>query len=151
MNQSHVLVNEGGIPYPASNLDPQSEGGLRFESFVNWMRTAARQDFRKLFGRLRVSYSFASLTEIASNNLGFKKGDEITLRIIPNFLVSDFGGQKELILSTYSPRHLNDRRIGRNFFLVGVVYLFVATFVALKLKMKPRVLGEVGADTQKYT
>lgn len=50
------------------------------------MRTAALPHFRKLYGRIVPNGGFT----------GFKTGDRIGIRVIPNFLVESFQGSKAL-------------------------------------------------------
>ena len=147
-----MWVDEGGILPPKYFFNPESEGGLRNENFVIWMRTAAFPKFRKLFAKVVLRYKDTSDSTLISTqgdrilqgatNIGFKEGDEIVLRIIPNFPVTEFRGKKRLILSTFPPSHTNAEAIGRIYVAVGVVAFCLAGLVFAKLRIKPRKLGD---------
>lgn len=161
-SDTHLLIKEGGIPRPTDTSNPESPEGIRNENFVVWMRTAALSKFRKLFGRLTIKYldpvtvetsdepvTLSAVPKVASkskdpsmDDIGFMEGDKITFRIIPNFVVSEFGGKKKLILSTYAPLSSNSRRVGKEFIIVGSICVFLAGLAGIKLRLRPRVFGD---------
>jgi len=128
-NATSVLVNEGGIREPKDFSDSQSSLGVRTESFIVWMRTAALPNFRKLYGRLNTPG-------------GFKKDDKLTFRIIPNFLVSSFDGKKGLVLGTASPLGMKNFVLGTAYLVVGGLALVLGVGFLIKLKLNPRKLGD---------
>jgi len=128
-NDSDALVNEGGILQPESYYDSESSQGVRNENFIVWMRTAALPTFRKLYGTLVVPG-------------GFKAGDKITFRIVPNFLVSSFKGTKGLVIGTTSPLGMKNYVLGIAYLVIGFAALVLALAFFIKLKVNPRKLGD---------
>eukprot|EP00924_Labyrinthula_sp_SR-Ha-C_P013861 augustus_masked-scaffold_5-processed-gene-15.54-mRNA-1 protein AED:1.00 eAED:1.00 QI:0/-1/0/0/-1/1/1/0/469 len=147
VKQSHVLINEGGILPPDDFSDSNSENGVRFAPFVLWMKNAAFSSFRKPFAKLKFRYleeAFTNNSDIEVEDLtyGFEKGDLITLRVIPNFPVSEFDGTKTLVLSSEAPLDTNRDLLSQGFFWLGVASISFCFLVGLKLRVRPRVLGD---------
>lgn len=127
-----TAVYEGGIRPPDNYQSQTSSFGIRTENFVIWMRTAALPHFRKLYGRIVPKGDFT----------GFKAGDRIGIRIIPNFLVESFQGSKALVLSTANSLDSRNDVLGIAYLVVGLLCLLLAFIFSLKLKINPRKLGD---------
>lgn len=135
-----IAVYQGGIPPPTEDTE-NSNQGIRNEHFVVWMRTAALPRFRKLFAHVNFKSN--------SQNEGFKKGDIITFRVIPNFEVQSFDGEKSLVLSTASPLGGKNEFLGIAYLVVGVICLILALVFVIKLKVSDRKLGDPKFLTRK--
>lgn len=138
-----IIVNEGGILPPDSFITPLSQYGLRDENFIVWMRTAAFSTFRKLYAKIDITVENELTLDDSFNldDIAFKKGDKLQIKIVPNFLVADFG-KKKLILSTYSPLTSNYYGLGIAYLSFGIVGIVVGICVTIKMKFKPRKLGD---------
>lgn len=87
------------------------------------MRTAAFPTFRKLYGQIKV--------DLNSNS-------NITVVIQNNFNIYEFGGKKQLVLSTSSWSGGKNRFLGRAYLCVGGFCLFVAISFTFMYVLKPR-------------
>ena len=141
-------VGEGGIPPPGGweNFsvndtvgNATSTFGVRDEHFVVWMRTAGLPTFRKLYG---------TLTPPTGGQ--FKKGDQITINIIPNFEVQTFGGTKALVLSTSTPVGGKSNVMGIAYLVVGILSAALAVAFTLKLMIAPRKLGDTSYIAKRH-
>ena len=117
-----------GLRCDEDEYDPDLPNtGLVDEHFVNWMRTSARPDFRKLHGIIEADV---------------KAGDRVIFDIVPNFRVDSYGGKKFLVLSTGSWMGGNGNLIGVLYLVFGMVFLLYATIFLLKHRASPRKLSD---------
>ena len=98
--------------YETYSDPPPGEGGISpivgvtDEHFMVWFRTAARPNFRKLYGRIPGPFS---------------KGQTLKFSIISNFEVASFGGTKGLVISTISEMGGTNPYLGTAYIVVGVL------------------------------
>ena len=119
---------DGGGSAGGAQYNPEMKNaGLVDEHFVNWMRTSARPDFRKLHGIIEAD---------------LKAGDTVQFTIVPNFRVESFGGTKSLILSTGSWMGGNGTLLGILYLVFGSIFLLFATVFILRHRNSPRKLSD---------
>lgn len=131
---------EGGVPPPGgpqgfdASINAAGNAtapfGFRDEHFVVWMRTAGLPKFRKLYGTL------------VPPTGGFKKGDQVTFEVVPNFEVSSFDGTKSLVLATMTPTGGKSDVLGIAYLVVGSLCIFIALLFLVKQLVAPRKLGD---------
>jgi hypothetical protein len=102
--------------------------GVTNEHFINWMRTAALPDFRKLYGRI-------------DNKV--LKGDKLVFEIQTNFEVVSFSGSKTLYVTTLADYGGRNYALGNSVIIVGVSSLIVGVMFAFKRFIRPRPLGDI--------
>jgi hypothetical protein len=101
--------------------------GVTNEHFIVWMRVAAQPNFRKLYGYF---------------NQSIAQGEEIVFQVNANYVVTQFGGAKGLVLCT------NNIFGGRNpytgTFMMGMGGFMIVAGLAfwLKIAIKPRKIGD---------
>lgn len=110
-------------PMAISPLD-----GVTNEHFVVWMREAALQKFRKLYGWI---------------NQPIKAGTVLTFEIMSNWIVDPFGGSKGLIISTSGTFGGRNDSLGDYFTIIGYVCLGLGVAFGIKHLFKPRKLGHI--------
>lgn len=89
--------------------------GVTDEHFMVWFRTAARPNFRKLYGRIPGP---------------FKEGQVLHFAITGNFEVASFGGTKGIVISTLSEMGGTNPYLGTAFLVVGILaFLLTLLFV----------------------
>lgn len=93
------------------------------EDLIVWMRTAAFSTFRKLYGKIKIDLE-------ANSN--------ITVVIQNNFNIYEFGGEKQLVLSTSSWIVGKNQFLGRAYLFVGGFSLFFAISFTFVYVLKPR-------------
>lgn len=101
--------------------------GVKNEHFINWMRTAALSQFRKLY---------------ATINDDLDLGDVVTIHINNNFNVAQFGGSKSIVLTTASWWGGANNNLGNAFIIVGALCLGVAVVATGKNLINPRKLAD---------
>ncbi|XP_063946908.1 putative ALA-interacting subunit 4 isoform X3 [Daucus carota subsp. sativus] len=97
------------------------------EDLIVWMRTAAFSTFRKLYGQIKVDLD-------ANSN--------ITVVIQNNFNIYEFGGKKQLVLSTSNWSVGTNKFLGCAYLYVGGFSLVVAISFTITYVLKPRPLGD---------
>ena len=102
--------------------------GVTNEHFVVWMREAALQKFRKLYGWI---------------NQPIKAGTVLTFEIMSNWIVDPFGGSKGLIISTSGTFGGRNDSLGDYFTIIGYVCLGLGVAFGIKHFFKPRKLGHI--------
>lgn len=93
------------------------------EDLIVWMRTAAFSTFRKLYGKIKVDLE-------ANSNM--------TVVIQNNFNIYEFGGEKQLVLTTSSWIVGKNQFLGRAYLFVGGFSLFFAIIFTFAYVLKPR-------------
>ncbi|PNX93186.1 ala-interacting subunit 1-like protein, partial [Trifolium pratense] len=93
------------------------------EDLIVWMRTAALPTFRKLYGKIE--------TDLEANN-------EIEIVIQNNYNTYEFGGKKNLVLSTTTWIGGKNPFLGMAYLVVGGLSLFCAIGFILLYVIKPR-------------
>jgi hypothetical protein len=113
--------------YPPPLINPIK--GVTDPHFIVWMRTAARSQFRKLYGIISGPFS---------------KGQKLRFEIEANFLVSSFGGTKTLVISTLTSLGGRNEYIGISFVVVSVLaFLLTVMFVVKQLVSERRTMGDI--------
>ncbi|KAG4380774.1 hypothetical protein GLYMA_15G017800v4 [Glycine max] len=97
------------------------------EDLIVWMRTAALPTFRKLYGKIEVD---------------LEVNDEIEIAIENNYNTYEFGGKKNLVLSTTTVMGGKNPFLGTAYLFVGGLSLFCAIAFILLYVIKPRPLGD---------
>lgn len=98
------------------------------EDFIVWMRTAGLPTFKKLYRKI---------------NVDLKKGDEVTIRVLNYYPVSEFSGQKAFVLSTTSWLGGKNSFLGWCYIVVGIVCVVLAVAFLIKQLVAPRPLGDM--------
>lgn len=103
--------------------------GVTDPHFMVWMRTAARPEFRKLYGIIPGP---------------FTKGQQLKFGVECNFEVESFKGSKSLIISTLTSMGGRNKYIGVAYIVVSV-FAFVLTFmfVAKHMMSERRAMGDI--------
>ncbi|GAU10966.1 hypothetical protein TSUD_112600 [Trifolium subterraneum] len=97
------------------------------EDLIVWMRTAALPTFRKLYGKIEA--------DLEANS-------EIDIVIQNNYNTYEFGGKKNLVLSTTTWIGGKNPFLGMAYLVVGGLSLFCAIGFILLYVIKPRPLGD---------
>jgi hypothetical protein len=100
------------------------------EDFIVWMRTAGLPTFKKLYRKI---------------NVDLKKGDVVTINTLNYYPVSQFSGQKSIVLSTTSWLGGKNSFLGWAYIIVGIICFVLAIAFAIKHKVSPRPLGDMRA------
>lgn len=98
------------------------------EDFIVWMRTAGLPTFRKLHRKIERDFS---------------AGDVIRIQIDNAYPVSDFDGEKRLVLSTTSWLGGKNRFLGWSYIAVAIVCILLALVFHVKNQTSPRKLGDM--------
>jgi hypothetical protein len=103
--------------------------GVTDPHFMVWMRTAARPEFRKLYGIIPGP---------------FTKGQELKFGLECNFEVDSFKGTKSLVISTLTSMGGRNPYLGIAYIVVSV-FAFVLTFmfVAKHMVSERRAMGDI--------
>ena len=131
LNNTRITVLEHGIAWPSDKerkfkrvssdwqkkqwLDVEDGEGY-VEHFMVWMRTSGLPNFRKLWGRVE-------------NDLDSGK---YLLRVNSIYDVSDFGGEKYVVLSTANALGGDNTYLGIAYLVVGGITLTLALVFAIK-------------------
>ena len=99
------------------------EEGVTNEHYMVWMRLNALPTFRKLYGRI---------------DRDIPAGTDVFLRVESRFPVWSFNGTKTIILASESWTGANMMGFGVIYMSCGLVALFVAIAVAVKMIVRPR-------------
>ena len=81
------------------------------EHFIVWMRPAGLPNFRKLWGRIEMK---------------LEAGTRVKVKIIDNFDVSSFNGEKFLILSTVNAFGGKNSFLGISYIVLGGISIILA-------------------------
>ncbi|MEE6468295.1 hypothetical protein FKM82_008247 [Ascaphus truei] len=131
-NLTQAFAGSAKPPYwqkPAYMLDPLDSlnNGYVNDDFINWMRVSAFSTFRKLYRRLSRVQQFSD---------GLPVGN-YSYSIDYNFAVSNFKGQKQVILSTLAWCGGSNMFLGIAYTVTGAV-IILAAFVMLAVHLKLR-------------
>jgi len=137
--ESPVQMSMEKISWPSDldtkfNNPPLSAAGIRtiadfkHPDFVNWMRTAAFPNFRKLY---RI---------IPGNLVG-----NYTVYIHNTYNVTPYAGHKYVVLSTSSWLGGKNPYLGYVYIIVGALSLFSALVIGIKQYVKPRIVGDTSS------
>lgn len=99
------------------------------EEFIVWMRTAGLPTFKKLHRRVL--------------DRGFNQGEVVRIGINNRFKVSEFGGEKWVVLSTTSWLGGKNDFLGWAYIAVGIVCMILAGSFSIKQFLSPRQLGDL--------
>jgi hypothetical protein len=99
------------------------------EAFIVWMRTAGLPSFKKL--------------RYIIKNTAFKKGDRLQLIVHDQFEVTEFAGEKSILISTTSWLGGKNTFLGYAYLIVGSLCLLFALLFLIKHKLSPRELGDM--------
>lgn len=100
------------------------------EDFIVWMRTAGLPTFKKLYRKI---------------NVDLKAGDVVTFNVLNYYPVSQFSGQKAIVLSTTSFLGGKNSFLGWAYIVVGIICFVLAIAFAIKHAVSPRPLGDMRA------
>lgn len=98
------------------------------EDFIVWMRTAGLPTFRKLHRKIERD---------------FEEGEEILIKVDSSYPVSEFDGEKRLVLSTTSWLGGKNRFLGWSYIAVAIVCILLALVFHVKNQTSPRKLGDM--------
>ncbi|KAK2425270.1 ALA-interacting subunit 1 [Trifolium repens] len=149
MNNKDLTVNKKNIAwssdrgskfgknvYPKNFQSGELIGGAKLdesiplseqEDLIVWMRTAALPTFRKLYGKIE--------SDLEANA-------EIDIVIQNNYNTYEFGGKKNLVLSTTTWIGGKNPFLGMAYLVIGGLSLFCAIGFILLYVIKPRPLGD---------
>jgi hypothetical protein len=113
-----------GTTQPVAQLMPY----LSDEDLMVWMRTAGLPTFKKLYRVI---------------NMDLKAGSVLTVRLIHNFPVTPFDGQKAFVISTTSWLGGKNDFLGVAYLVVGALCLFLSLVFLIKHLVSPRNMGDM--------
>lgn len=134
---SYIPLRKKGIAwssdvnYKFKNPPPDTEGirvipDLTDEDFIVWMRTAGLPDFRKLYRIID--------QDLVGN---------FTVDIYNNFPVSEFSGEKHIVISEVSWLGGKNPFLGISYMAVGSLCLVLAVSFLIKHLVSGRPLGDI--------
>jgi len=102
--------------------------------FMVWMRTAGLPTFKKLYARIDA---------MPDGSTTLSAGSTLQIDVVNTFPVTDFSGQKFVVISTTSWLGGKNKFLGDAYVAVGAVSIVLAVLFLIKHLVSPRKLGDM--------